>query len=239
MKNTILIITGILLTCNLKSQVFYDEHFHKVNNKIDASYYRQIDTTESEIIEKTYWINDSIYEITHYARLGDRIKQGKNYQYYKTGKLKYDIDFSDNKLNGVLRGYFENGNIRRIDYYKNDSLIKGNCYSLNGSDTTYYIYMKNANYKGQDLEGFRRFILTKLKYPPLAIENNIQGKVIVEFDVNSRGEVENIYVVESPDDLLSKEAIRAVNKSDIWEPCIFEGKKARQRFAIPIYFNLD
>jgi TonB family protein len=239
MKKIIILLAGLLLASSLKSQIFYDEHFHKLLNETGASYYRLSDTINNEIIETTYWINDSIYEITHYTTSSYRLRHGKNYQYYKSGKLKYDIDFSNNKINGTLKGYFENGNIRRIDNYKNDSLIEGKCYTKDGLDTAYYVYLKNASYKGQNLEGFRRFVSSKLKYPRLAIENNIQGKVLIEFDVNSKGEIVDIFIVESPDDLLSQAAIKALNQSDLWEPCIGEGKKARQKFTMPLYFSLQ
>ena len=111
--------------------------------------------------------------------------------------------------------------------------------SQGGFDTTYYVYSRHATYKGQNLEGFRRFVASKVKYPPLAVENWIQGRGVIEFSVNSRGEVVDLNVIESPDDMLSQAAIKAIKKSELWEPCVYEGKKAKQSFYIPIDFSFN
>jgi len=228
----------LVITISIKSQTYYDGNFHKLKDRFGARYYTLIDTTQDEIIEKTYQINDTLFELVHYAKSENKVRQGKTFKYYNSGKLKYEIDYNNNRLNGYLYGYFENGSKKRVDYYKNDTLIEGKCFTENGSDTSYYIYEKNASYKGQNFEeGFRRFVMSKVKYPPYAFENEIQGKVLLEFCVNTKGEVIDIFVLESPSEVLSKAAIDAVSKSDLWEPAIFEGKKAKQKFTIPIIFS--
>jgi TonB family protein len=239
MRGIPIFIFIVFLIFDLKAQIYYNEHFQELKNKSGASYYKTIDSTENEIIEKTFYINDTINEIIHYSKSKDKMRQGKSLYYYENGKIKYDIDYSSNKLNGYLKGYFENGNKRRIDFYKNDTLIEGHCYTENGSDTAYYIYQKNASYKGQNLDAFRRFVARKVKYPTEAAMYGIQGRVIVEFCVNSKGEVVDINVVSSPNVLLSQAAIKTIKKSDLWEPGIQEGEKVKQKFVIPIDFKLD
>jgi len=239
MKKIILLLIVNILVNNLKSQIYFDENFHEIKNKIGANYYRIIDSTQNDLVEKTYYINDTIYGIIHYLKTNKNIRQGKTYEYYESGKLEYDIDYSDNRLNGFVKGYFENGNKRRIDYYKNDTLVEGKCFTDNGQDTSYYIFRKNASYKGQNIEGFRRFVARKVKYPTDAAYAGIQGRVIVEFSINTKGELVDIFVVNSPNDLLTQSAIKAIKKSDLWEPGIQEGKKAKQKFVIPIDFRLD
>jgi protein TonB len=231
------LIIATLVEFNMNSQIYLDNHFHILKDKSIATYYRIIDSTENDIVEKTYFINDTIYQIIHYSTNGFRKQNGKHYEYYESGKLKYDIDYANNKLNGYVRGYFENGNKRRVDLYKNDTLIEGKCFTHEGFDTSHYIYSKTATYKGQNLEGFRRFVASKVKYPKIAIENKIQGRVVIEFSVNSKGEVGEINVIDSPDDSLSVAAKSAIVKSELWEPCIYEGKKAKQMFIIPIIFS--
>ena len=239
MKGLFLFFIGIFSTCGLQSQVYFDAQFHKLNNKNGASFYKITDSTDNEIVVKTYFINDTINSISHFKNSKIRERQGKNYQYYQSGKLKYDIDYENGKLNGFLLGYFENGQKRRVDFYKNDSLIEGKCYTTNGLDTVYYIHEHSASYKGQNLEGFRRFVLSKLRYPAKAARKGIKGRVILEFCVNSKGYVVDIVVIKSPDDLLSQSAINALKESDIWTPGIQEGMNVKQKFTIPIDFKLE
>lgn len=180
--------------------------------------------------------SDSIYEITHYSKTKE--KNGKDYKYYSSGQLKYDIDYRNNKINGYLFGYFENGNKRRVDYYRNDTLIEGKCYTENGLDTVYYVFQKNATYKGKNVDYFRKFVSRKVKYPYEAILRGVEGRVIIQFGVNSKGEIVDIKILKSPDDLLSQSAIKAIKKSHRWEPAIQDGKKVKQIFVIPIDYSL-
>src|ERR1035437_4064625 len=80
-----------------------------------------------------------IYQDAHLETVQDNsMKYDKCLQYYSNGQLKYEKNYFNNKLHGVFKGYFDNGNIRRVDYYKNESLLNGKCYTKNGVDTNYY-----------------------------------------------------------------------------------------------------
>jgi TonB family protein len=163
---------------------------------------------------------------------------GQSVYYYKNGKVKYEINFINNKKNGELKGYYNNGTLRRIDHYKNDTLLEGKCFTSQGKDTTYFIYEKSASYKNGDFQSFRKFVQRKVHFPKEALNKGIQGQIIIQFVVNTKGKIQDIIVIKSPDDLLSKTAVEAVSKSKTWNPGIKEGKKVKQKFAIPINFKL-
>jgi protein TonB len=200
------------------------------------------DTFQNIITEKIYFKNDTISQIIHLLKTKNRfggILEGKNYEYYESGRLKYDVDYHDNRLNGEVKVFFENGNLKRIDHYSKGKLIDGKCYTMNGQDTTYYIFQKSASYHGEDIEGFRRIIAKNLEYPEEAQINGIQGQVLVQFSVNSEGELINAIVLKSPNKLLSWAALKAIYKTDKWEPAIKEGKNTKQRFVIPVDFVMQ
>ncbi len=87
-----------------------------------------------------------------------------------------------------------------------------------------------------DLGGF---LMLEIKYPESARKNNIQGRVIVQFVVDSYGDVLYPRIVRSPDTVLSTEALRVFGKMNKWEPGVMKGKKVDVEMTLPILFKLD
>lgn len=77
------------------------------------------------------------------------------------------------------------------------------------------------------------------KYPPIAQENGIQGKVYVSFIVEKDGSVTDVKVVRSVDPNLDKAAIEAIKKMPKWKPGMQTGKPVRCRFTQPVVFKLQ
>lgn len=82
------------------------------------------------------------------------------------------------------------------------------------------------------------FIKSNIKYPQIARELGIQGKVYVEFVVSKSGKVINIKVVRSPDNNLSQEAIRVVKLMPDWIPGKQNGHNVNAYFILPVDFKL-
>ncbi len=85
----------------------------------------------------------------------------------------------------------------------------------------------------------RQFIANAIKYPVIAQENGIQGKVYVNFIVNTDGFVSDARVLRSADPALEKEALRVVNNLPKWKPGKQRGKAVRVSFSVPISFVLQ
>jgi len=83
-------------------------------------------------------------------------------------------------------------------------------------------------------------IAKNFKYPAYAQENNIQGKVIIFFTINTLGNVTNIRT-KAPKgcELLEYEAIRIIKLLPKFEPGIQKGKPVRVSYAQPINFKLN
>lgn len=96
-----------------------------------------------------------------------------------------------------------------------------------------------ASYQGRDIEYFRTWVISNIKYPETATDLNLSGKVTIQFVVNKVGKVENIKVLRGVDKLLDDEAIRVINSSLDWTPGLIKGKKIRQVFTIPIMFKVQ
>ncbi|MCB9013328.1 MAG: TonB family protein [Bacteroidales bacterium] len=85
---------------------------------------------------------------------------------------------------------------------------------------------------------FRKFIAQNLTYPTEAAENSKQGRVILQFEINSEGNVCNPSIVVSVDPLLDAEALRVVMLSPKWKPGYQRGKPVSVLYTFPINFVL-
>ena len=92
---------------------------------------------------------------------------------------------------------------------------------------------------GGDSNKFREYIAKNLRYPEVAAENGIQGRVFVQFVVEPDGRVSNVKVVRGVDPALDKEAVRVVETSPPWKPGKQRGKPVRVSFTFPIIFVLQ
>ena len=92
---------------------------------------------------------------------------------------------------------------------------------------------------GEPAIEFRKYIAQNLRYPDIAAENGISGRVIVQFAVNSKGRIVDAVVVAGVDPALDKESIRVVMTSPPWTPGKQRGKAVKVLFTFPINFVLQ
>ncbi len=110
-----------------------------------------------------------------------------------------------------------------------------------GEDTTstpYSFVEQMPEFPGGEL-ALRKFLATSVKYPTIAQENGIQGKVFVSFVVDTNGGISNVKVTRGVDPSLDKEAIRVVKSMPKWIPGKQNGEAVRVSFTVPINFVLQ
>ncbi|MDF9829600.1 M56 family metallopeptidase [Parabacteroides sp. PF5-6] len=93
-------------------------------------------------------------------------------------------------------------------------------------------------FPGGDAE-LLKYISTNLKYPVIAFENGIQGRVVVSFTVEKDGSISGAEVVRSIDPSLDQEALRVINTLPKWTPGKNEGKIVRVKYTVPIQFKMN
>jgi periplasmic protein TonB len=84
-----------------------------------------------------------------------------------------------------------------------------------------------------------KYIAENTKYPPEALENNIQGKVFVKFAVAPDGSVKRIEVMRSVNPLLDEEAKRVISTLPAWKPGRQNGKAVSVWFFVPVTFRIN
>ncbi len=83
-----------------------------------------------------------------------------------------------------------------------------------------------------------QFINRTIRYPVIAQENGIQGRVVVQFVVNTDGKIVDVEVVRGVEESLDKEAIRVVKAMPPWNPGRQGGKNVRVKYTLPIRFRI-
>lgn len=104
-------------------------------------------------------------------------------------------------------------------------------------DFIYDVVEENACFPGGD-EELMRWLSQNIQYPSSCLEKRVQGRVIVSFIVKPNGSVGNVKVVRSPDENLSKEAVRLVKSMPKWKPARIGKKTVSAVFNLPIMFRI-
>ena len=84
-----------------------------------------------------------------------------------------------------------------------------------------------------------QWLSDNIKYPVIAAENGIQGRVIVQFVVSKTGSISNVNVVRGVDPSLDTEAVRVVKAMPNWTPGKQNGTTVNVRYTLPVTFKLQ
>jgi len=84
-----------------------------------------------------------------------------------------------------------------------------------------------------------KWIGDHIKYPAVAEENGIQGRVVCTFVVERDGSVTDVQVARSIDPSLDKEAIRVLKQMPRWNPGKQNGSSVRVKYTVPVTFRLQ
>ena len=108
------------------------------------------------------------------------------------------------------------------------------CQTLQIPDTV------KSNTKAEYLRGdVTKFLQENTKYPIGALENKIEGNVVILFDILKEGKMDKLKVLSSPDILLSTSSMASLNNiKDGWSPCIINGKPIDKEYCIVFKFRM-
>lgn len=83
-----------------------------------------------------------------------------------------------------------------------------------------------------------KWLTKNLKYPEGAQRRKKQGRVVVQFDINTNGKVSDIKIIKSIDPQLDREALRVIRMMPDWKPGMQNDKPCRTRVVVPVWFRL-
>ncbi|WP_106634249.1 energy transducer TonB [Alistipes sp. Marseille-P5061] len=106
-------------------------------------------------------------------------------------------------------------------------------------DQPFLIAETMPSFQGGDLNKFRTWVQQNIRFPQIALENGIQGRVVLSFVIEKDGRLTNIQVLQSPDRSLSDEAIRVLSKSPKWSPGKQRNQVVRVKYTLPVDFRVQ
>lgn len=118
-----------------------------------------------------------------------------------------------------------------------ESLIPG-IGSGEETDEPFVIVEIMPMFRGGDINRFREWVQKRTTYPQLAIDNRIQGKVLLTFIVEPDGSLSNVTVLKGVDPLIDNEAVKAIESSPKWSPGYQRGKPVRVRYSMWLNFQI-
>ena len=106
------------------------------------------------------------------------------------------------------------------------------------SDKVFEVAEKMPSFPGGQ-DALFDFIEKNIKYPKVAEDNGIQGRVILTFIVKKDGSLSDVRVAKSVDPALDKEAVRLIKSMPKWSPGIEKGQFVNVKFTVPVTFRLQ
>lgn len=134
---------------------------------------------------------------------------------------KYNNDESVNNLMGVIK------EIMSIKIIVEDE----------ESNTVLAFAEQMPEFKGGTRDLYE-YLARNIRYPRIAMAENVEGKVVLSFTVDSKGYVNNIEVLKAIGGGCEEEAIRVVNQMPKWKPGSQNRKPVSVRYTLPISFKL-
>ncbi|MFH0735021.1 MAG: energy transducer TonB [bacterium] len=174
-------------------------------------------------------------------------KNGKKIQIWEGSKLldglqvgEYELFITKDLYSPVTKKFIieadktkiENITLLRVD--KSDVLDEEYMKDLNRYS---YVVDNIANYP-HGIDALLKFISDNLTYPEQAKKAAIQGKVLVQYEVETNGEVTNVKILRGIGFGCDEEAVRIVKLMPNWYPAKYEGKYFKMSMAMPIVFKL-
>ncbi|HEY4326082.1 MAG TPA: TonB family protein [Mucilaginibacter sp.] len=203
--------------------------------------------------ETEYYPNGKLYNIKNYSLAGNVIltqcSDSAGSVLAKQGQGKwiiYDENFKEIYAEGsIYKGLYDGAWKGKI----NDSVDFEREFNQGKliSNKTLYKYKPNGEiftkvdvvpeFAG-GIEQFYRFLARTIRYPAVARENGVQGRVIVQFIVEKDGTLNDVKIAKGIGSGCDEEAKRVIELSSPWLPGLQNGKPARVTYSVPISFTL-
>ena len=105
-------------------------------------------------------------------------------------------------------------------------------------EVPFAIVEQKPTFQNGDANQFTKWVFSRIVYPEIAKENGVQGRVTLQFTIDTDGSVKNVKVLRGVDSSLDKEAVRVVSSSPKWTPGKQRNKAVRVKYTFPVVFQL-
>lgn len=103
---------------------------------------------------------------------------------------------------------------------------------------TVYTYVEQMPQPPGGMEGLMQYLGKNIKYPALALRNQVEGKVFVNFVVGPSGQITNVTVTKGIGAGCDEEAVRVISKMPAWSPGKQNGRAVSVSYTVPVTFTI-
>lgn len=186
-----------------------------------------------------YYKNGEILMTGSFKSSKELKKHGEFRYYDEKGNLRSTGTYKKNEQHGEWEYFHNNGKVSSKEEYKKGELVAFRFFEEDGSEKQgVYNYDVFPSYTG-GMDSLYSFLSNIIEYPEYAVENNIQGQVVVAFVVEDDGSITNVSVVSPVHYLLDSEAERAVKSMPSWNPGRQHNRPIRTSYTLPVDFYLN
>ena len=226
-----------------------EEKFYHYNSEWQPTDLKK--ATYTVRIRKT---SDTSYLKTTYYNLGPRMSQerfkdaacktrhGLSAYYSPKGYIDSAGAYANNILTGSWFFYKDNVMPFKRKDYENGQFIKDTLYTIPSKDavakdTATVPGEVESGFKG-GAEGWAKYMQANFSYPVQAQKAGVQGMVILQFIIDTKGKVQEPEIDKSVEYSLDEEALRIIERSPAWSPASKDGKVLKSWKLQPVIFRL-
>lgn len=122
-----------------------------------------------------------------------------------------------------------------IQEYKHQEVVEE---EVDEDPVDFVFVEQKPSFGGGDPNEFSKWVNSRLVYPEVAKENGVEGRVTLRFTIGKDGRVQDVQVLGSPDETLSREAVRVVSSSPKWEPGRQRDRAVKVTYTFPVIYKL-
>jgi len=164
---------------------------------------------------------------------------GMEFYYHENGKIWASGNNLNGDSEGEWRSWYPSGTLAGIAQFAGGKQVSAQFFNEDSSPNDRIdSFFRSAAYPG-GTAALRSYLSKRVRYPAAARKSGIEGTVVVEFRVSKDGKLTDMGIARSVDDILDKEACRALDGLDDWTPALIGGLPAIAYFKLPVSFKLS
>ena len=190
---------------------------------------------------------------TSFADVRKFIRHGSSSEYFESGQLHSQATYEAGKCVGNFTTYYPNGTPKRRDQYSAaGELTKGECFGPDGQPIAYYAYEQMPIYPdgAGNSASVAQAVAQHVRYPSIALRNQLSGVIKVQFVVDANGHVQNVAAVEPAENEVAKKqmvaykalqesAMSAVRQLKPFVPGHQDGAPVSVSYTVPVTFRIQ
>lgn len=237
-----LLFISLAFAATAQQKIYYNSVNQEVKATDDFKTFDEIfEKSGDSALVKTYFADGKISSQGVFLKYRTKKQErlGVHTAYYRDTNLVYLKMYYEQGRMVERRGFFKSGQVKRVEKFDAEGKVAdGKCFNEDGSARTFTPHEKMPEFPGGE-QAMLQFLVENIKYPKLARENGIQGRVVVQFVVEKDGSLSNLVILKDIGAGCGEEAVRVVSMMPRWSPGMQDDHPVRVKFWLPIKFGLE